>query len=145
MNSDESETQGIVDSLQDILGKFYFQSHTHCPPTFLQVVGWTVGAEREDAKRRYVYVRKVPLRVNNSPSGGKWDYDYDVIREYNEEITEPVYNSNSPLVNGNAILIPGGEFLRYQSITVPEFKQDIPRPRQIILPNSNGTTSEQTI
>lgn len=117
-SSDTSTT--IAEILYDSLGKFYFEAHPHCPPTFLQVVGWTINATNESKKRVYVYVRKVPLLINNSPNGGYWHFDHDVIKKYQEEIQKPVHSCKSSIVSGNAILIPGGKFLRYSGITVPQ-------------------------
>ncbi len=113
-----------METLQSALGQFYFQTHASCPPTFLQVVGWTKGAERPEAKRRYVYVRKVPLNVSHSFGGGEWQFDSEVIKKYATEITKPIHKSKDLKVNGNAIVIPGAHFLRYQGQTVPQYKFD---------------------
>ena len=112
----ESKT---MEMLNKALGNFYFEAHNHCPPTFLQIVGWTRGAEKKDTKRLYVYVRKVPLLIKNSPTGGFWYIDHDLVNNYYKEITVPIHSSKSPLVSGNAIIIPGGKFLRYSGVTVP--------------------------
>jgi len=120
MDTDDSSTENTVkDMLFESLGKFYFEAHLHCPPTFLQVVGWTKGAEKENAKRLHVYVRKVPMLIKNSPTGGFWNIDYDIVKQYKSEIITPIYNNKSPLVSGTAIIIPDGKFLRYSGITVP--------------------------
>nr|QBK87746.1 MAG: hypothetical protein LCMAC202_00820 [Marseillevirus LCMAC202] len=109
-----------METLRASLGQFYFTTHSNAPPTFLQVVGWTKGAERHNAKRRYVYVRKVPLHIQNSIGGsGYWQFDEDVIKRYAADIIKPVHKSTQTLVDGNAIIIDGAHFLRYQSITVP--------------------------
>ncbi len=113
-----------MDTLQSALGQFYFQTHASCPPTFLQVVGWTKGAERPEAKRHYVYVRKVPLKIIHSFGGGEWQFDEEVIKKYATEITKPIHKSTGSLVSGNAIVILGAHFLRYQSQTVPHRKFD---------------------
>lgn len=115
-----SDSGSTTEMLHNALGKFYFEAHPHCPPTFLQIVGWTKGAEKLGKKRVYVYVRKVPLLINNSPNGGYWHFDYDVIKRFQQEITNPIHSCKSPLVNGNAIIIPGGKFLRYSGVTVPQ-------------------------
>ena len=108
-----------MDTLYSALGQFYFTIHSNSPPTFLQVVGWTKGAESPDAKRRYVYVRKVPLNVNHQLNRGSWTFNNEIIQQYATEIKTPVHK-NTPLVDGNAIIIDGGHFLRYQSTTVPQ-------------------------
>lgn len=106
-----------METLQTALGKFYFASHINKPPTFLQVVGWTAGAERPDAKRRYVYVRKVPLHINHAHTGGSWEIDYDIIKEFATQVKSP----NEIKHDGNAIIIDGAHFLRHQSETIPQF------------------------
>ena len=108
-----------METLHASLGQFYFITHSNAPPTFLQVVGWTKGAERPDAKRRYVYVRKVPLHIQNGLGGGHWQFDETIIKKYAGDITKPLHKSTRALVDGNAIIIDGAHFLRYQSITVP--------------------------
>ena len=120
-DSSSSDTVSTTEMLYNSLGKFYFEAHLHCPPTFLQIVGWNKGEEKVGTKRLYVYVRKVPLLINNSPTGGYWKIDPQVVREYYKEITKPVNNSKSSLVTGNAIIIPGGKFLRYSGHTVPQY------------------------
>lgn len=109
-----------METLQASLGQFYFQAHNNTPPTFLQVTGWTKGAEREETKRLYVYVRKVPLRVHNYMGNGEWLFDEEIIQKYATEITSPIHDNKNKLVDGNAIIIPGGDFLRYQGVTVPK-------------------------
>nr|QBK87313.1 MAG: hypothetical protein LCMAC201_02230 [Marseillevirus LCMAC201] len=109
-----------METLHTSLGQFYFTTHSNSPPTFLQVVGWTKGAERPDAKRRYVYVRKVPLQICGGLNGsGRWEFDEDLIKRYATDITKSVHKSTDTLVDGNAIIIDGAHFLRYQSITIP--------------------------
>jgi 5-formaminoimidazole-4-carboxamide-1-beta-D-ribofuranosyl 5'-monophosphate synthetase len=108
-----------MEILQTSLGKFYFLAHDNAPPTFLQVIGWTRGAERENVHKLYVYVRKVPLKIYNYMGNGNWEYDYNIIKEFKNEIVSPIHNSNNKLVDGNAIIIPNGNILRYQSLTIP--------------------------
>ncbi len=108
-----------MDTLHAALGQFYFTTHTNAPPTFLQVIGWTKGAEQPNTKRHYVYVRKVPLVVRHGLCGGRWEFDNNIIEKYASEITTPV-RKNTPQVDGNAIVIEGAHFIRYQSITVQQ-------------------------
>jgi hypothetical protein len=128
-----------MNTLYATLGQFYFTTHTNTPPTFLQVIGWTKGAEQPTAKRLYVYVRKVPLVVSHGRCGGCWEFDNNIIEKYASEITTPV-RKNTPQVDGNAIVIEGAHFIRYQSITVPqktfEFAPiSIPKPDPIPEPD----------
>lgn len=108
-----------METLYSALGQFYFTTHSNSPPTFLQVVGWTKRAEQPDSKRRYVYVRKVPMNIIHSYGGGKWDFDQELITQFAAQITNPVHKPDPVLVTGNAIIIEGAHFLRYQSITIP--------------------------
>jgi hypothetical protein len=108
-----------METLQDSLGQFYLSEHSNSPPTFVQVVGWTPAAERPEAKRRHVYVRHVPLKITTKfGGGGKWEYDNDAINRYRDEIKEPIAKPSEKGVDGNAIMIDGAHFLRYQSRTL---------------------------
>lgn len=106
-----------MDLLNSVLGKFYFLEHNRLSPTFVQIVGWTKKAE-EDVKRRYVYVRKVPLIIERGNNGGQWSFDHSIIKKYKMEIIEPVHN-RCDVVDANAILIDE-VFLRYNGITLQQ-------------------------
>ncbi len=129
-----------MDTLYASLGQFYFTTHSNAPPTFIQVIGWTKGAERPEAKRRYVYVRKVPFILQHGYGGGKWEFDDDAIKQYATEITEPIHNPKAG--DGNAIVIDGAHFLRYHSITVP-LKQFDFAPIQIPVPSAQEKLSDE--
>ena len=107
-----------MNDLQKALGQFYFCEHTNNPPTFLQVVGWTPKAESENTLRRYVYVRKVPLKIIPGMNGGQWEFDQNAI-EACKKLSEPVKKNVPGLVSGNAILIDGAGFIRYSGMTIP--------------------------
>lgn len=127
-----------MDTLYSALGQFYFATHYNTPPTFLQVVGWTKGAENSDAKRQYVYVRKVPLRIKQNVNGGQWEFDENVIKNYAVEIKTPI-RKHSGIVAGNAIVIEGAHFIRYQGMTVPIQKFDY-APVSVCIPVKNVET-----
>lgn len=106
-----------MDILKSSLGQFYFAERTNRPPILVQVVGWTKGAESPVAKRRYVYVRKVPLNINHQITArGEWEFDYNLVEKYASEIKEPL-KTNSRIVDGNAIIIDSN-FLRFQGETL---------------------------
>jgi len=128
-----------MDTLYSALGKFYFIAHNNSPPTFLQVVGWTKGAERPEAKRQYVYVRKVPLVVRHGLGRGHWEFDDNIIKKYAMEITTPIHKS----VDGNAIIIGGAHFLRYQGITVPQKTFDIQFSEEEIIEDLIADSTEE--
>ena len=109
-----------MDTLYAALGQFYFTTHFNSPPTFLQVIGWTKGAEHPDTKRHYVYVRKVPLIHEHSCGRGTWEFDTDLIKRYAATIKTPIHKNVDCIVDGNAIVIDGANFIRFQSITVPQ-------------------------
>lgn len=107
------------------LGAFYFLTHLHSPPSFLQIIGWTRTTEmlaRSGAcardKKVHVYIRKVPLRISNSPSGGYWKFDEKVIDEYSSEIKEPTMKPKDPYAD-TAIISLDGLFLRYSGYNIP--------------------------
>ena len=108
-----------MENLTRAFRQFYFTEHNNNPPTFLQVIGWTYKAEVESTIRRYVYVRKVPLIIDNGLSGGSWSFDYNIIENYKTDIPEPLKTNVPGLVTGNAILIDGADFIRYGGVTVP--------------------------
>ena len=107
-----------METLYAALGQFYFAEHLNSPPTFVQVVGWTKGAQGDNCKRRYVYIRNVPIVVIHGYGGGRWEFDADIIKSYATEIKKPVHQPTLSLVSGNAIIIDGAHYLRYQSITL---------------------------
>jgi len=110
--------------LEKSLGKFYFSNHNNRPPTFLQIVGWTKGACDPNKKRVHVYVRKVPLQVVNGLNIGEWSFDKNIIREYSDEIVQPVHKNVNGLVDFNAIISPLGDFIRFEKMTIP--LRDVP-------------------
>jgi hypothetical protein len=112
-----------MSDLNQLLGKLYFSEHNNRPPTFLQIVGWTPNASKPDCKRQYVYVRTVPLKVNPTLSGGSWEFDNEIITQYQNEIQNQQPCQQSTTQISTAILIDSGTFLRYQSLTIPQFKK----------------------
>lgn len=109
-----------MDTLHNSLGKFYFAEHSNSPPTFLQIIGWTKKAEAPSTQRMYVYVRRVPLNVQHSHCNGRWNFNRQIIDDYSAEIKTPLYKSVD-----SAIIIPGGDHIRYRGITVPKFDTNI--------------------
>lgn len=100
------------------MGKFYFKEHTNCPPTFLQIVGWTKSAKDNKTKRIYVYVRKVPLIVNHRSNGGNWEFDHDIIKKYCEEITEPILSHKKDWDTLTAIFNPTTNEVKYRGNSI---------------------------
>lgn len=109
----------IKNTLYDFLGKFYFYKHINAPPSFLQIVGWTKGAENPNIKRVNVYVRKVPLIISNGLNGGSWEFDKNIINEYSKNITNPIFTNKKGLVDGNAIFLNNGMEIKYKGNIIP--------------------------
>jgi hypothetical protein len=75
-------------SLSSVLGKVFTRAGSYSSPNVVQVMGWTKGSERPDAKRRYAFVRKVKFLCTHGPSGGNGKIcQTDILK-----VTTPIYS-----------------------------------------------------
>lgn len=73
--------------LMSVLGKVFTCSHCYRSPDVVQVIGWTKNSAKPDAKRRFVFVRRVKFNSNDHMHGGDGRIDQtDVLN-----ITEPTH------------------------------------------------------
>lgn len=73
--------------LMSILGKVFTISHSYRSPDVVQVIGWTKNSAKPDAKRRYIFVRRVKFNSNDHQHGGDGRIDETDILA----LTEPTY------------------------------------------------------
>ena len=58
------------DDLNSILGSVYTRSNSYSRPDVYQVIGWTKNSAKPDAKRRFIFVRRVKFISNDHMHGG---------------------------------------------------------------------------
>jgi hypothetical protein len=105
--------------MESFLGKFYFKKYNNKPPTFIQIIGWTPNAENDTCIRKYVYIRKIPYIINTQTK--MWTINYNIINNY-KNLQKPVRKIPRSTQYGLAILIKNGNYLRFQSETIPILK-----------------------
>lgn len=101
-------------NLQLLFKKFYFKTRSNNPPIFIQIIGWTKNADNINVKRKYVYIRNIPLNIKNYINyGGYYSINYNnvlnCLNDIKKPIRKPIQNSTKAIIkdNGTNLLLNG--------------------------------------
>lgn len=105
-------------NIQLLFKNIYFKKQNNNPPIFLQIIGWTKNANNINVKRKYVYVRKIPLNIKNYlHNGGYFSINYNNVINCLNDLKIPI---KKPFKNClKAIIKDNGTKLMYNGQIIP--------------------------